>query len=184
MQHQTHLQDQELILRPMTSDDIAPLLALAEAGAEEFNQMGTWPNTEKFYKMGLEAADQQPFIIEAGGEYAGSTRFMEIRPKQHRLEIGATFLLPQFMRTGINRRAKLLLLTYAFEDLGMLRVELKTDILNERSQRAIEGIGATKEGILRMHMPRLDGSQRDTVMYSVIAAEWPEVKARLAQGRV
>lgn len=116
------------------------------------------------------------------GEYAGATRLMEMHPSQRRLEIGSTWLAPAFMRTGANRRFKRLLLAHAFETLGVLRVEIKTDLLNTRSQAAIEGLGAVREGVLRQHMPRADGTQRNTVMYSIIAAEWPGVRARLGAG--
>ena len=104
---------------------------------------------------------------------------MEMRLPHHRLEIGSTWLAPAHMRTPANRTFKRLLLGYAFETLGALRVEIKTDLLNLRSQRAIEGLGSVREGVLRQHMPRLDGSQRDTVLYSIVAAEWAAVRARL-----
>lgn len=188
MQHRLTLTDRDpaqpdLTLRPLTDADAEPLMALATAHAAEYAQMGTLPTTPKFYSSALGAPDQWPFVMLLDGAYAGSTRYMEMRPNHHRLEIGATWLAPAHQRSGVNRRAKRLLLQHAFEVLEMRRVELKTDLLNTRSQAAIERLGAVKEGVLRQHMPRPDGSQRDTVMYSVIAAEWPALRARLEEPR-
>jgi RimJ/RimL family protein N-acetyltransferase len=117
----------------------------------------------------------------ARGEAVGSTTYFDVSVPDRRLEIGSTWLGRVTWRTAINTEAKLLLLTHAFEVLGCLRVQLKTDIRNVRSQAAIERLGAVKEGVLRAHMLRRDGSQRDTVMYSIIAPEWPAAKARLTQ---
>ncbi|UBV42325.1 GNAT family N-acetyltransferase [Deinococcus taeanensis] len=179
MQHHLTLSDGPYTLRPLNRADIAPLMALAQAHAGEYARMGTFPTLEHYYTAALDAADQQPFVTLVNGEYAGATRYMEMRPTHRRLEIGSTWLTPAFMRTPANRTFKWLLLAHAFEQLGMLRVEIKTDLLNTRSQRAIEGLGAVREGVLRQHMPRPDGTQRDTVMYSIIAPEWPAVRARL-----
>ena len=179
MRHDLTLVDGPYTLRPLTDADTAPLLALAAAHEEEYARMGTFPTLERYYTGALEADDQMPFVKLVNGELAGATRFMEMRPGQHRLEIGSTWLAPAFMRTPANRTFKRLLLDHAFGEMGVLRVEIKTDILNTRSQRAIEGLGATREGVLRQHMPRPDGTQRDTVMYSIIAGEWPGVRARL-----
>jgi RimJ/RimL family protein N-acetyltransferase/DNA-binding transcriptional ArsR family regulator len=112
--------------------------------------------------------------------FAGSTRFGNIAVEHSRVEIGWTWLLPQFQRTGLNREAKLLLLTHAFETLGARRVEFKGDARNAQSRRALEGIGATFEGLLRRHLTLPDGTQRDSFYFSIIAEEWPEVKERLA----
>ncbi len=122
-----------------------------------------------------------PFAIVdlASGAVAGSTRYLDVRPEHGGLEIGWTWVAPRFQRTAINTECKYLLLGYAFETLGMERVQLKTDILNEKSQRAIERIGGVREGVLRKHQRRRDGTLRDTVMYSIVREEWPGVKARL-----
>ncbi|MGE0555287.1 MAG: GNAT family N-acetyltransferase, partial [Gemmatimonadales bacterium] len=109
----------------------------------------------------------------------GSTRFLEIRRPDRALEIGWTWLGEASHRTAVNTETKYLLLRHAFEDLGARRVQLKTDGRNERAQRAIERLGAKKEGVLRLHRLMWDGHVRDSVYYSVIADEWPEVKARL-----
>jgi N-acetyltransferase len=109
----------------------------------------------------------------------GSTRYLNIRPEHKSLEIGWTWLGHEWQRTAINTQAKLLLLTHAFERLGCVRVEFKTDARNERSQAALERIGATREGVLRNHMIVQANYVRDSVYYSVIDGEWPRVKAHL-----
>ncbi len=122
-----------------------------------------------------------PFAIRshAGGALAGSTRFLEIRRPHRTLEIGWTWLAPAHQRSAINTEAKLLLLVHAFEDLGAERVQFKTDARNLRSQRALERIGAQREGVLRRHLIVRDGYRRDSVFYSVIAPEWPAVRRHL-----
>lgn len=111
----------------------------------------------------------------------GVTSYMDIRPTDRGLEIGGTWLTPEVWRTALNTECKYLLLCHAFETLGCLRVQLKTDLRNVRSQRAIERLGAVKEGILRKHMVIHDGYVRDTVMYSIVDTEWPDVKKRLEE---
>jgi RimJ/RimL family protein N-acetyltransferase len=97
-----------------------------------------------------------------------------------RVEIGFTFLASSFQRTPINTEAKLLMLTHAFERLGLNRVEFLTDLLNTRSRAAIARLGASQEGVLRQHMVMRDGRVRDSVIFSITAAEWPELKPQLA----
>lgn len=111
----------------------------------------------------------------------GSTRYMEIRPHHRGLEIGGTWYAPAYQRTAVNTECKYLLLRHAFEKLGCIRVQFKADARNERSLRAIERIGAIKEGILRQHMIVLDGYRRDSVYYSILDSEWPGVKVRLEE---
>ncbi len=127
------------------------------------------------------ARDQLPFaIVETGkGKVVGSTRYLNIRSEHRCLEIGWTWLGQEWQRTGVNTRAKLLLLSHAFERLGCQRVEFKTDARNQRSQFALERIGATREGVLRQHMIVQGNHARDSVYFSVIDLEWPEVKERL-----
>ncbi|MBI1744246.1 GNAT family N-acetyltransferase [Candidatus Acetothermia bacterium] len=115
------------------------------------------------------------------GRAIGCTRYMEIHREHRGLEIGGTWYGVQYQRTGVNTECKYLLLKHAFEVLGCIRVQLKTDLRNERSQRAIERIGAVKEGILRHHMVMPDGYIRDSVYYSVIDTEWPRVKEYLEE---
>ena len=122
-----------------------------------------------------------PFTVvhrESGG-IIGCTRYMNYTPEDRGVEIGGTWYTPAFQRTAVNTECKYLLLRTAFERLGCLRVQFKTDLRNERSQRAIERLGAVKEGVLRNHMILPDGTVRHSVFYSVIVEEWPQVKARL-----
>ena len=118
-------------------------------------------------------------VDRASGQAVGSTRFGDIEPDHGRVEIGWTWIAPSHQRTAINTEAKLLQLRYAFDDLGATRVALKTDVRNLRSQAAIERLGATREGVLRRHTRMPDGFLRDTVYYSILADEWPGVRARL-----
>ena len=118
-------------------------------------------------------------IERAGRRVIGSTRYMNIEKAHRRLEIGSTWIAPAWQRTAINTEAKYLLMRYAFEDLGCMRVELKTDSLNEKSRAAILRIGAKQEGIFRNHMITSTGRVRHTVYFSVIDSEWPDVKAGL-----
>jgi N-acetyltransferase len=122
-----------------------------------------------------------PFVAidRASGRVAGATRYLNIMPKDRGLEIGGTWYGIDFQRTAINTECKYLLITHAFETLHAIRVQLKTDSRNERSQKAIERIGAKKEGVLRNHMILPDGYIRDSVFYSVLDTEWPDVKKNL-----
>jgi len=128
-----------------------------------------------------EAGTALPFatIDLASERVVGCTRYANIDQDNRKLEIGWTFVAPAWQRTRINTEAKYLILCYAFETLGCIRVELKTDALNQTSRRAIARIGAREEGTLRHHMICADGRYRDTAYYSVIAPEWPGVKAAL-----
>jgi RimJ/RimL family protein N-acetyltransferase len=124
-----------------------------------------------------------PFVAIqlASGRVAGATRYLNIMPKDRGLEIGGTWYGTDFQRTPVNTECKYLLLSHAFETLGCIRVQLKTDQRNERSQKAIERIGAKKEGVLRNHMILPDGRYRHSVFYSILDTEWPEVKKRLQE---
>jgi RimJ/RimL family protein N-acetyltransferase len=112
-------------------------------------------------------------------QLAGSTSFLDIRTRDAGLKIGSTWYGKAFWRTHVNTATKLLLLTHAFNELGAVRVQLKTDARNTRSQRAIERLGAVKEGVLRCHMIYPNGFVRDSVMYSITRDEWSAVRARL-----
>lgn len=122
-----------------------------------------------------------PFAVVhlASGRIAGATRYMDIRPADRGLEIGGTWYGAEFQRTAVNTECKYLLLRNAFEEMKCIRVQFKTDSRNLRSQRAIERIGAVREGVLRNHMILPDGTFRYSVYYSVLDSEWPEVKRRL-----
>lgn len=130
---------------------------------------------------GQEAGVTLPFAttLAATGEVIGSTRFGNIDLFNKRMEIGWTWITPAWQRTAVNTEAKLLMLRYAFGNVGCNRVEWKTDALNEPSRKAILRLGAVYEGLHRAHMVREDGSLRDTVFYSVIRTEWPAVERHL-----
>ena len=121
-------------------------------------------------------------VAQAGlsaGSVVGTTSYLDVGVKDARLEIGATAYRPEVWATRVNPEAKLLLLQFAFEQLGAGRVQLKTDVRNQRSQRAIARLGARYEGTLRRYQRRADGSVRDTVLFSITAEEWPAVRERL-----
>jgi RimJ/RimL family protein N-acetyltransferase len=122
-----------------------------------------------------------PFALieKASGRVIGSTRYGNVDCTHHRVEIGWTWFAPAWQRTGANTEAKYLLLRHAFETLGCIRVELKTDSLNERSRAAILRIGAREEGTFRNHMITASGRIRHTVYFSILDSEWPFVKSRL-----
>jgi RimJ/RimL family protein N-acetyltransferase len=139
------------------------------------------PDTRQWIDEALHMPGQIPFAIveTAKNKPIGSTRFLNIRPEHRSLEIGWTWLGREWQRTAVNTEVKSLLLCHAFERLGCLRVEFKTDGRNMRSQRALERIGATLEGVLRKHMIVQNDFARDSVYFSVLDSEWLDVKDRL-----
>jgi RimJ/RimL family protein N-acetyltransferase len=128
-----------------------------------------------------DAGTELPFatLDARTGRVVGSTRYLAIVPAHRRLEIGWTWLTPATWGTGINVEAKLLLLTHAFDELGAMRVELKTDARNERSRAAILALGAQFEGVFRKHMRMPDGRIRDSAWYAITDDDWPAVRTRL-----
>ena len=120
-----------------------------------------------------------PWVVFAHGTIVGSTRYHDIIAAADRVEIGYTWYAKRVQRTHVNTACKVLLFGYGFETLNCKVVGLRTDNFNFASQRAIEALGAKQDGVIRHHWPRRDGSVRDTVMYSVLAAEWPDVKRHL-----
>ena len=143
------------------------------------------PENTKLYieqAMNMRAAgNRMPFAVidEATGKVLGSTSYHDIVPALKRVEIGYTWYAQSVQRSHVNTTCKLVLLTHAFETLGAAVVGWRTDNFNFASQRAIERLGARKDGVIRHHAPRRDGTVRDTVMYSMLAGEWPEAKAQL-----
>jgi RimJ/RimL family protein N-acetyltransferase len=182
------LTGQHVRLEPMTE---AHIPALAEIGVGQafwhfmlYGDIETEDDMRDWVHDILERAQHGtdlPFVAIhlASGRAAGATRYLNIVPRDRGLEIGGTWYGLEFQRTVVNTECKYLLLKHAFEDLKAIRVQLKTDSRNERSQRAIERIGAIKEGVLRNHMILPDGRYRDSVFYSILDTEWPGVKARL-----
>jgi RimJ/RimL family protein N-acetyltransferase len=133
--------------------------------------------------LGAAQGTMLPFatVLQAEHRVIGSTRFANYDRDALRLEIGWTWIAPAWQRTGANVEAKLLMMTHAFEQLGCNRVEFKTDVLNQKSRHALLGIGAREEGVLREHCVLWHGRLRDTIYYSVLAREWPQVKQQLEQ---
>lgn len=184
------LEGKHVRLEPMSRTHIP---GLAEIGIGEkfwnfmvYGDMNTEDDMGKWAEEILERAKQGsdlPFVAIhlASGRVAGATRYLNIMPKDHGLEIGGTWYGVEFQRTAVNTECKYLLMSHAFERLGAVRVQLKTDLRNERSQKAIERIGAKKEGILRNHMILPDGFIRHSVFYSVLDTEWPAVKKNLEE---
>jgi len=132
---------------------------------------------------GQGAGHMLPWAVRelATGAVVGSTRYHDIVPAIDRVEIGHTWYAQRCQRTGVNTACKLLLLGHAFDSLGCAVVGLRTDNFNFRSQRAIEALGAKKDGVLRHHAPRVDSTARDTVLYSILRAEWRDVRRHLEQ---
>jgi len=167
----------------------AEALVTAASDGELWNTTLTVIPDSKGIESYIEAAltghalgKELPFVIinKSSKEVVGTTRFYEIRPNDHAAAIGYTWLAKSAQRTPINTEAKLLLLTHAFEAWRCVRVELITDVLNEQSRAAILRLGAKQEGILRKHLILHSGRSRDSVVFSIIDSEWPDVKANLA----
>jgi RimJ/RimL family protein N-acetyltransferase len=132
-------------------------------------------------RLGLQAAGTMlPFTVrDAGGQVAGMTTYMNVDANNRRVEIGSTWYAKRVQRSALNTQCKLLLLTHAFEKLNCIAVEFRTHFFNHQSRRGIERLGAKQDGILRSHQLAANGTLRDTVVYSIIAAEWPTVKTHL-----
>ena len=175
-------------LEPMTEDYIP---ALAEAGRDPSiwrymiygqlttrGDMGGW--VREMLNKQVEGTDLAFVVVSLkSGEIAGATRFLEMRPEHRSLEIGGTWYSPKYQHTIVNTECKYLLLEYAFEVLGCIRVQFKADVRNQRSLRAIERLGAQREGLLRNHYILADGTIRDSVYFSILDKEWLGVKTKL-----
>ncbi|MES2483736.1 MAG: GNAT family protein [Pseudomonadota bacterium] len=181
------LQSAQLRLEPLTADHAFALEGCARDGQLWNIRVTSVPAPGEMAAYieaalaGQRAGHMLPFVVRdaASGTVVGTTRYHDIVPAIDRLEIGYTWYARSWQRTHVNTGAKLLLLQHAFDTLGAKLVGWRTDNFNFASQRAIERLGAKKDGVLRHHAPRRDGTVRDTVMYSVAAGEWPEVRAHL-----
>ena len=182
------LEGQQVRLEPLSLAHEEALIAAAGDG-KLWNSTVTIVPTRATMAAYIEAAlegqaqgSEVPFVIvrKVSGEVVGTTRFYEIVPADRRVAIGYTWLSASAQRTAVNTESKLLLLTHAFDHWQCLRVELLTDLLNQQSRAAILRLGAKEEGTLRSHMIMPNGRIRDSVVFSIISEEWPEVKARLA----
>lgn len=183
------LEDDRVLLRPLKESDIEHLLPFA------INEPDTWfyshlsaageDGMRKYIAEALEAraaGKEYAFIVfdKQTGKYAGSTRFYDINPVYETIQLGYTWYGKDFRGTGLNKHCKFLLLQFAFETLGMLRVEFRADARNERSIAAMKSIGCTAEGILRSNMPLQSGGRRDSIILSILKDEWEtSVKERL-----
>jgi RimJ/RimL family protein N-acetyltransferase len=182
------LENKRALLRPLQEADLELLRTPALAQPELFSLMSTFINTEADLKRFIDQAisDREegksiPFIIidKNTNKVAGSTRYGNVDERHKKVEIGWTWIAKEFHHTGLNKAMKYLMLEHAFEVLDMNRVEIKTNEMNQRSRRAIESIGGQYEGLLRNHMVNEDGTVRNTVYYSIIKEEWPDVKERI-----
>jgi N-acetyltransferase len=183
--HTVLLQDALVRLELLTEDHADALLAAMEP--DTFVHMATFPAeltpqaVRAYIRDLLARPDQVAFTVRhrPTGRMIGSTSYMSIRPAHRGLEIGCTWIGSAWRGTGVNASMKRLMLTHAFETLGAIRVELRTDALNARSRRAIEKLGAEQEALFRRHMVMADGRYRDSVVYAITDDRWPEVRARL-----
>ena len=171
-------------LEPLQLEHAAALLAVTDAALLQYSPAPTdWslPGFTAYIARLVQRPAGLAFLIRMrdDGAVAGVTTYLDIRAADRGLEIGSTWIGRAFQETQVNPESKYLLLRHAFETLGAVRVQLKTDSRNEQSRRAIAKLGAVYEGVLRQHMILTDGYIRDTVMFSIIAAEWPRVKTRL-----
>jgi len=179
--NQYTLEDERVCLRPLTTTDDEFLLPFA------YNEPDTWKYSHvsargrdgmaKYMETALAArvgGTEYPFIVfdKKTGEYAGSTRFYDIQPQHKTLQLGYTWYGEKFRGTGLNKHCKFLMLQFAFEELGMERVEFRADARNERSIAAMKSLGCKVDGILRSNMPLEDGSRRDSIILSILKSEW------------
>ncbi len=173
-------------LRALVADDIEALVASASADNlwdTFYANVSMMKAPDRWLAAALREQDfgrARLFAVVAGGTVVGTTRFMRMNQANKRLEIGGTFYAKAVQRTGVNTEAKLMLLGHAFDALGCECVQIRTDSLNKNSQRAIERLGAKRDGVLRGHQVMADGRLRDTVVYSILRHEWPGVRQNLA----
>jgi RimJ/RimL family protein N-acetyltransferase len=171
------LENDHILLRPLQAEDLPALLPLTQEPS-----LWTYFTHDLSTLAGLEtwaaghfSGDRLQFVVtdKRSGKVLGSTGFGNYIPRDQRIEIGWTWLGKAFQGTGINAQMKSLMLNYAFDALGMLRVEFKTDVLNLPARQALLRLGATEEGILRSHTLMTQGRRRDTIYYSFLRGEWP-----------
>lgn len=185
--HDITMEHNHIVLRPPMSDDLNGLCRAAEDGEIWKNPFSSFPNIEEMsiYLQNLIKHDNTslPFIIvdKELKIIVGTTRFLNIDHQNYRVEIGHTWVAKSYRRSPVNTEAKFLMLQHAFEKLNCIAVEIRTDVLNQVSRKAIERIGATQDGILRNHRIMRNGRIRDTACYSIIKEEWPKVKENLVE---
>ena len=186
--HDVVLRGRHVLLEPLRLEHAGGLAAAIGPEDDVFRWTNTAPRSEAEMRAWIEARNTPRPLVRnlafaqqdpASGRLMGSTSLFDWSERDEAVEIGHTWLAAPWRRTGANTEAKLLLMAHAFGALGVKRVQLVTDLRNKRSQRAIERLGATREGVLRSHRRDLQGNLRDSVYYSVIEPEWPAVRARL-----
>lgn len=177
------LETEKVCLRPLASHDFDDFLAqgqdqnlwhwLLDNYCLNGKKLTNWFNLATYHPM-----KQLPLVIidKASGEFAGSTRLFNLDFNNHKMEIGHTFVISKYQRSYVNSHAKFLLLEHAFETLGAQRVELRTHELNTRSRNAIARLGASFEGIIRQDRKLVDGSFRNSALFSIVKEEWPALK--------
>ena len=180
------MQGKHVSLEPLSLEHVAGLQDAAHDGELWnlwFTSVPKPDNTKQYVEQALALNAQgkaMPFVVrDASGEIVGSTRYCNIEADHKRLEIGWTWYAERVQRTALNTEAKLLLLTNAFETLGAIAVEFRTNWFNQRSRNAIARLGAKQDGVLRNHMLMADGTRRDTVVFSILDSEWLAVKRNL-----
>lgn len=180
------LRGQHVSLQPLQDEHVPGLRAALEgSGLDQlwYTQVPSPERTEAYVQAALQAQAEGrvlPFVIrDAAGDIVGSTRFYDLDASVPRLSLGYTWYAPRVQRTGANTEAKLLLLQHAFEVLGCISVVLETSWFNATSRTAIARLGAKQDGVLRNHKRHADGTPRDTVIFSIIDAEWQGVKRHL-----
>ncbi|MBD8619038.1 GNAT family N-acetyltransferase [Sphingomonas sp. CFBP 13728] len=180
------LTGRHVTLRALVADDMDALVTAASADNlwdTFYANVAMMKAPDRWLAAALREQDfgrARLFAVVAGGTVVGTTRFMRMNAANKRLEIGGTFYAKSVQRTGVNTEAKLMLLAHAFDALGCECVQIRTDSLNKNSQRAIERLGAKRDGVLRGHQVMADGRLRDTVVYSILRHEWPGVRQNLA----
>ena len=178
------LQTSQVLLRPLVESDMSAYHALAQdegmwqyfsLNLADMDQLRQWMNAA-FHER--EMNTRRPFTIidKSSGSITGSTSMGNISIHDLRLEIGWSWLGKAYRGTQLNRHAKFAMMHYAFDSLNFERVEFKTDVLNERARKGLQKIGGTEEGVLRSHMTMWNNRRRDSIYYSVLKSEWPEVK--------
>lgn len=177
------LKGRHATLRPLTREDAPALIAAVAPVAGYFaTTVPTSPDDAWFQRVWDDAAAGRSVafaVLDASGDIVGTTRFMRMAPAHRRLEIGGTVYAPRVQRTGLNTEVKRMLLGHAFDTLDAFVVQIRTNWLNRRSRTAIERLGAKLDGVLRGHVIMPGGILRDTAVYSIIAPEWPGVRANL-----
>ncbi|MCW3119490.1 MAG: family N-acetyltransferase [Chitinophagaceae bacterium] len=187
------LEDERVLLRPLTADDYPLLLPFAMNEPELWQYSFSSPAGAEGMKGYIEATmknktakNEYPFIVfdKMNNVHAGSTRFYDIQPMNQTTQLGYTWYGKQFQRTGLNRHCKFLLLQFAFETWGLERVEFRADANNKKSVEAMKNIGCTVEGILRSHAPTFSGARRNSIVLSILKDEWFGGVKELLKGKL